>query len=138
MNDHCFLAAFESAAIPNERWTHRDHVRIAFLYLRDLHFDDALGRLRSGIRELTRANGAIDTPTSGYHETVTVAWARLVAAAIAPGCAMDFETFAHNNPALLAKDRLRAHYSKERLMSPEARATFVEPDIAILCPSLVR
>jgi hypothetical protein len=132
MTDLEFLAAFESAAIPSDRWAHRDHVRVAFLYLRDLPFDDALARIRSGIRRLNRANGVTDGPTSGYHETVTVAWARLVADAIPAGCATDFEAFAQSNPALLAKERLREHYSKPRLTAAEARSSFVEPDISPL------
>jgi hypothetical protein len=33
MNDRAFLRAFEAAAIPRDRWTHRAHVRMAFLYL---------------------------------------------------------------------------------------------------------
>lgn len=132
MSDRDFLSAFEAAAIPAERWMHRDHVRVAFLYLRGLAFEDALNRIRTGIRALNRANGVQDTPTSGYHETLTVAWARIIAAAIAPECAMSFDSFAQRNPHLLTKELLRAHYSKERMLSAEARAAFVEPDLAPL------
>jgi hypothetical protein len=132
MDDDEFLRAFEAAAIPTARWTHRDHVRVAFLYLRAFRFDDALVRLRSGIRALNRANGIQDSPTRGYHETITVAWARLVAAALAEESAQDFDAFARRHPRLLQKDKLRAHYSKERLLAPEARASFVEPDLAPL------
>jgi hypothetical protein len=130
MDDRVFLSAFEAAAISSDRWTHRDHVRVAFLYLRALPFSEAVDRLRRGIRALNRANGVADTPTSGYHETVTVAWARIVAAAITSELqAASFETFANACPTLLSRDRLRAHYGKERLMSSAARASFVEPDL---------
>src|SRR5262245_44330518 len=132
MNDRSFLAAFEAAAIPPERWTHRDHVRVGFLYLRELPFDEALIRLRSGIRALNRANGVQDSPTSGYHETLTVAWARVIAAAVAHGPAQDFAGFAQRHPELLKKELLRSYYSRERMRTPEAKATFVEPDIAPL------
>jgi hypothetical protein len=132
MHDRAFLAAFEATTLSSEHWTHRAHLRVAFLYLRDLGFDEALVRIRSGIRALNRSNAVEDTPTSGYHETLTVAWARIVASAITPACSEDFEAFALSNPRLLAKDLLRAHYSKERLLSPEARASFVEPDLGPL------
>jgi hypothetical protein len=137
MDDSEFLQAFEAAAIPGERWAHRDHVRMAFLYLRDHSFAQALARIRSGIRALNRANGGRDTPTSGYHETVTVAWARVVAAAIAasgtdPDALRDSAAFIALHPQLLAKDLLRAHYSRNLIMSPEARASFVEPDLTAL------
>jgi hypothetical protein len=132
MNDRDFLAAFATAAIPSERWTHQSHVRVAFLYLRMLPFDEALERVRIGILALNRANGVETTATSGYHETITVAWARLSAAAIQEGDARDFAAFAESNPQLLAKSLLRAYYSKDRLLSPEARAGFVEPDLSLL------
>ena len=82
MDDHSFLAEFEAAAIPSQRWSHRAHLRMAFLYLRDWPFPDALARIRSGILSLNRANNVQDTPESGYHETVTVAWARIIASTI--------------------------------------------------------
>jgi hypothetical protein len=133
MSDQAFLRTFEAAAIPASAWTHRDHVRVAYLYLRELPFDQALARLRTGIAALNVANGGANTATSGYHETVTHAWARLVAEAIASGPPWpDFERFAEANAALFDKDRLRRHYTRERLLSPEARASFAEPDLAPL------
>jgi hypothetical protein len=120
------------AAIPSEQWTHQSHVRVAFLYLTALPLDEALDRVRAGIRALNHANGVETTATSGYHETITVAWARLVAAAIQEGDALDFEAFAESKPQLLAKSLLRAYYSKDTLLSPEARARFVEPDLSAL------
>jgi hypothetical protein len=138
MNDHEFLAAFEAAAIPGGRWMHRDHVRIAFLYLRDLPFTEAVDRLRAGISALNVANGGQNTETSGYHETVTVAWARVIAAAIPRGAADgDFDAFAAANPQLFDKTHLLAHYTKERMLSVEARSSFIEPDVAPLPDSHV-
>lgn len=130
LSDQAFLREFESAAIPASRWMHRDHVRVAYLYLCELPFEDALLRLRAGITALNAANGVASTATSGYHETLTHAWARLVGGAVErPPCWPDFESFARANAALLDKQRLRDHYSKDRLLSPEARAAFVEPDL---------
>jgi hypothetical protein len=40
-----------------------------------------------------------------------------------------FEDFLTANPQLLKRDLLSAHYSRELLFSPEARASFVEPDL---------
>ena len=139
MDDRDFLRAFEAAAIPAARWTHRDHVRMAFLYLRDHPFEASLARIRDGIKALNLANGGQNTATSGYHETVTVAWATLVRDAIrSAGTAVpadqkaplaDSARFLAVHAELLDKDRLRRHYSKDRLMSAEARAAFVAPDL---------
>lgn len=139
MDDRQFLAAFEAAAIPAASWTHRDHVRMAFLYLRDQPFEAALACIRDGIRALNVANGGQNTASSGYHESVTVAWATLVATAIgavrtavsaeANARLADSERFIAAHPELLDKDRLRRHYSKDCLMSAEARTGYVPPDL---------
>jgi hypothetical protein len=134
-DDRAFLTLFEAAAIPADAWTHRDHVRVAFLYLRERPFAQALDGLRTGIQALNRANRVQDTPTSGYHETITVAWTRLVAAALASSEPIPtFTIFAQRHPALLHKTRLRDFYSRDLLTSPEARSTFIEPDLASLPP----
>ena len=57
MDDSEFLERFEAAAIPKEEWRHRDHIRMAFLYLRDAPLDEAIASIRKGIRALNRANG---------------------------------------------------------------------------------
>jgi hypothetical protein len=133
MDDRQFLLEFEGAAISRERWTHAFHIRMAFLYLRDFPFDEALRRIRCGIQKLNHANQVPETPTSGYHETVTVAWARVVAATLrAHGPATDFDAFAAANPHLLAKTLLRLYYSQERMRVSEAKSTFVAPDLAPL------
>jgi hypothetical protein len=67
------------------------------------------------------------------HETVTVAWLHIVAAMIhhrGPGansCA-----FCDENPHLLVKTLLRLYYTRGRIVTVEAKAQFVAPDIAPL------
>lgn len=132
-DDRAFLDEFEAAAIPRDRWTHRAHIRMAFLYLRDLPFDEALTRIRSGIQTLNRANQVPETANSGYHETVTVAWARVLASAIrVHGPLTDFGGFAEANPHVLAKTLLRLYYSPECMGTPGAKSAFVTPDLAPL------
>ena len=133
MDDAHFLREFEVAAIPRERWKHRDHIRMAFLYVREHGLEGALSRIRPGIRALNRANQVPESATSGYHETVTVAWAKLIAATLeAWGAPASFEEFEAQNPHLLSKTLLRLYYSRERIFSPEAKQSFVAPDLAPL------
>ncbi len=106
---------------------------MAFLYLRDHPFEEALSRIRSGIRALNHANQVVDTDTSGYHETVTVAWARLIQSTMqAHGANSSFSEFVSANPHLLQKSLLRLYYSRDRILSPNAKSTFVDPDLAAL------
>lgn len=133
MDDATLLTRFEDAAIPRSEWTHRAHVRMAYLYLRAHPFDEALARIRAGIQKLNAANGVHD----GYHETVTVAFATLIADAMARTQSPSLTTsdgFCDAHDDLFAKDLLLRHYSRERINSDEARAMFVAPDNCPLPP----
>lgn len=133
LDDDTLLERFEAAAISRAAWTHRAHVRMAYLYLRDLPFGAALAKIRRGIKSLNRANAVPETATSGYHETLTVAWARLIVAATRQSpVPTTSEELLERYPELLDKTALRAHYSRERILSPEAKRAFVEPDLAPL------
>lgn len=132
-SDAEFLAEFEAQRWPLERWRHRDHVRLAYLYARDLSFEAAAEKLRTGIKAHNKAHGIADTPTSGYHETMTLAWLKLVCLVLAQyGPEADGESFCEAHPELMQKKTLRLFYSRDRFMSPEAKTSFVEPDLAPL------
>ena len=130
MADDEFLAAFEACTVPRADWAHAAHVRMAWLYLSRLPAPDALDRVRTGIR---RYNASLGNAT-GYHDTITVAFVRLIAARIAPG--EPFPAFRDRHPDLFDRTlaALRPHYSDDRLRSAEAVERFVEPDLAPLPP----
>ncbi|MDZ4405370.1 hypothetical protein [Prosthecobacter sp.] len=71
--DDEFLRQFEDQSLPLECWNHRAHLKIAYLQLTRFPFDEALCRMRAGIRAYNAARGIADTPTGGYHETMTQA-----------------------------------------------------------------
>ena len=125
MTDETFLARFEATSLTS--FDHRDHVRVAFAYARRGGIEHAVDRAREGLRRLTRAHGAPEH----FHETLTVAWARVIAHhALADE--RGFDAFLVANPHLLRRDLLLAHYSRDRLFSDAARAKFVEPDLLAL------
>lgn len=136
--DSDFLARFEAAAIPHEAWTHRQHLRMAFLYLRLYGFERAIERMHAGILRLNQAHGLVEGPTRGYHATITIAWARLVAGAIRERPSLTrAQEFIDETPELESSAALARHYSRELLASALARQTFVEPDRLPL-PELVQ
>jgi hypothetical protein len=136
MNDADLLRQFEDRTLPFDRWTHRAHVRVAFCYLRQYAFDEALTRIRAGIQAYNAANKVPDGPTSGYNETTTVAFLRLIDATMrAYGGAMptaDSDAFCDTHPQLLHREVLRLFYSPQRRMHPAAKETFIEPDLTEL------
>jgi hypothetical protein len=127
MTDDDFIEAFESTAISPEDWSHEAHVRMGWIYCqRKQNRDDATNKARAGIRALNKAN---NTPGKLYHDTVTIAFMRIIWARAQAGPATWPEFLADNgdliasNPSVLSK-----YYSRELLDTDEARLGFVEPD----------
>jgi hypothetical protein len=136
MTDAELQTQFENRTLPFSEWTHRAHVRIAYCYLSTRPFAEALDCIRHGIRAYNAANNVPEGPTSGYNETTTVAFIRLIYAVMqAYGKAMptaDSEAFCDMHPQLLHRHVLRFFYSPERRMHPDAKTTFVPPDLTDL------
>jgi hypothetical protein len=122
---------FEAAAIPHAEWTHAAHLTVGAWYVARFGPEEALVRLRAGIRRLNDRHGTPSSPTRGYHETVTGAYARLIAhflAASPEGTSLAARVKHLLQSDLGARDALLAYYTRETLLSPRARAEWVEPD----------
>jgi hypothetical protein len=133
MTDDEFLSRFETQGFAHDEWRHRDHLRAAYLYLTRHDFETALTRMRTGIQALNASHHVPESLTRGYHETLTVAWLTLVAAMLTEyGPAGTADEFLDGQPQLCQKNALRFFYSRDRIVTPEAKATFVEPDLAPL------
>jgi multimeric flavodoxin WrbA len=136
LDDDALWAAFHERVLSAAEWTHTAHLRMAWMHLARYPLDEAHLRMRVGIMRLNVAQGLVETPQRGYHETITRVWLALVqearqAEAAAGGTvATDSASFvaAHG----FARELPLAYYSRERLFSVAARAMFVEPDLAPL------
>jgi hypothetical protein len=125
LDDDEFLALYEARSL--RAFSHEDHVRMAFAYARRGGETAAVEGSRR-IRDLAAALGA----PGKYHETLTVAWARVIAWHARESSAPNFPAFLEEHPQLRRRDLLSAHYSRDVLFGPEARAAFVAPDVAPL------
>lgn len=128
-------ARFTAAAIPHAEWTHHAHLAVGAWHVHHHGAGAALARMRIGIRALNDAHGTPNSTTRGYHETVTRAYVRLLAEVLdrCPAAMPLAERVARILASpFAAKDLLLTFYSRERLMSPIARAEWVEPDVAPL------
>jgi hypothetical protein len=124
-------AAFEDCTLSTAQWTHQAHLMVGLWYASRLPAEDALDAMRAGILRLNTVHGVVTTPTRGYHETITRAYMRLIGQfVIEDGGEDDWGARAEQ---LLARhgerDHLLLYYSRDRLMSPEARFGWVEPDL---------
>ncbi len=125
-SDQDFLRAFEELSFPAELFHHREHIRVAWLYLKSTDASRAAELMSEGIRRFANHHGA----TQKYHHTVTLAWMRLVAAALAETPEEHvFERFLSAHPELKDTNLLAKYYSKELLQSAAAREGWLEPDL---------
>jgi hypothetical protein len=135
VNDDELLRRFRAGDVPRALWTHEAHVRTAYLLVRSLAPGAALDAARDGIRRLNARNGVPDTTTGGYHETITRAWLRIAGSLSRRWDATgDSRAFLDAHPFLRSPALLTLYYSAPLLGAPEARAGWVEPDIAPLPP----
>ena len=125
MNDSQILAQFEAAQL--DSFTHRDHIRVAWLYLRQDGWDTGYRNIRRGLLNFATALGVTDK----YHETLTRFWAHVIQHCIDEQPNIDdFEAFIAIYPMLLDKSLVEQHYSPELLWSDVARRSWHEPDLA--------
>jgi len=124
---------FEACTITKREWTHAAHLTVGLWHVRRYGPDEALVRLRTGIRRLNESHGGVNTETDGYHETITAAYVQLLAGyldAYPQQLPLSDIVAALLESPLASKQALLTFYSRERLMSTTARAVWVEPDLA--------
>jgi hypothetical protein len=127
-------AAFLDGTLPRAEWTHEAHLSVGAWHVHHHGPEAALPLLRARIRDLNDRHGTVNSATSGYHETITAAYVRLIADFLAAAAPAELEP---QVAALLAsplaeRAALFRYWSRERLLSPEARAAWLPPDLAPL------
>ena len=128
-------ADFCACTLPRERWTHGAHFATA-LWLILRRPDIVAARDMPGlIRRYNESVGVVNGDGSGYHETITQASLRMARALLTglPAGVRPATAFA----ALMAsplggKDWPFTYWSRDRLMSAQARLAWVEPDLTPL------
>ncbi|HYR28456.1 MAG TPA: hypothetical protein VEU30_08320 [Thermoanaerobaculia bacterium] len=126
MSDSEFVSAFEACTFPPEEFHHREHVRLAWIYLARNPLLEALTRFAESLRRFATNAGA----AAKYHETITFAFLFLIHERMQRNAAATFDEFAAANADLVTwkPSVLERYYSSETLASELARRTFVMPD----------
>jgi hypothetical protein len=125
------VAAFENGTLPRSDWTHRAHLTVATWYLAKHPVATAMPLIRNGILKLNAALGIVSDADHGYHETITRFYIGLIA--------HHLRTAGENVALVDVVNSLLAqrgqvglpmeYYRRQLLMSREARARCVEPDL---------
>ena len=129
VGDTEFIRSFEDGTLPGSAFHHRDHVRLAWLYLEKYPALEALTRFAEGLKRFAAAQGHAGL----YHETITWAYLFLIQERRAAAGAETWEEFAARNPDLLGWNPsvLERYYDRETLFSDRARQVFVMPGAPI-------
>lgn len=118
--------------LPKAEWTHAAHLQAALWWHR--HHPDLVqdGKIGEVIRRYNEATGTENTDSSGYHETITLAYLRLTRWFIGQYPAeMELSSIAEAllNSTFAAREWPLEHWHKETLFSALARREWVEADI---------
>ena len=123
-----FQKAFELCEYSPAGFDHRAHLRLAYVYLAQHGTEDACQSMRDSLIGFLEHHG-IDR--SKYHDTMTRAWVLAVRHFMANTAHSEStDSFIEQNPVMLDTKIMLTHYSAEVLFSDEARAGFVDPDLA--------
>lgn len=126
MTDAELLVAFRDTTLTKDDFSHQNHIRVAWLVLRDNSTAEALSILARGLKRLTRKLGVPGL----YHETITFAYALLINERLErTGRDSSWAEFSAINPDLLEgkKAALLRYYTPEELDCELARKVFVLP-----------
>jgi hypothetical protein len=105
MTDAQLIEGFESRTLPPEHFGHREHVRLAWLYLRRGGRDDTERKLLDGLRSFAARAGKPDK----FDAALTVAWIAVLDDAVASvGSGATFDALVAARPDLLDPASVRA------------------------------
>ena len=128
------VKAFQNCTLPRSEWTHQAHLIVALWYLANYPQLEAISLIINRIQNYNNALGIKTTKDSGYHETITLFWIKIMNKYLtAKGKNCSFVDLANGliehsgNPNLSLE-----YYSLNRLMSWQARRSWIEPDLKSL------
>src|SRR5258708_13716805 len=120
------VAEFERCRFNPSEFRDHQHLAVVLWYVASLPYTDASERMKRGIQRLAASYGK-----TGYHETITEFWLRVVRAFLPDGERPESIAVVANEliEKYADKNLILNYYSAELLASPEARSNWVEPDV---------
>ena len=126
-SDHDLMSSFEACSLDPAQFSHRNHVRLAWIYLRMFPLPQALDRFTKGLQRFARSLGK----DMLFHQTITSAYLLIISDRMNRNPGLDWEAFAAGNEDLFAWNPsiLDLYYRPDTLASDRARQAFVFPDL---------
>ncbi|MDH5366125.1 MAG: hypothetical protein OEW67_04010 [Cyclobacteriaceae bacterium] len=126
------ILGFENGSLAKEKWTHIAHFEMALWYTYHEPIHKARKLIKEGIKNYNLSVGGENTDSSGYHETITELYILIIINyQLSFKNEYDFEILIKElyNQPFIEKTFLFQFYTKDRLMSVEARKKWVDPDV---------
>jgi hypothetical protein len=123
---HEVVRRFEACEYSPAEFTHAHHLTVACFYLSTLPDEEALVRMRLGLRRFVEHHGK-----NAYHETITCFWMQACSHLLSAQPAGN-DIIENINAAIQAlgkKDMVFEHYTRDRVMSEAARRGWIAPDL---------
>ncbi len=125
------VTEFEQGTYPVAKWNHRAHVLMALWYTYHQPLPQARKSIKEGIKHYNVSVGGKNTDRSGYHETLTELYIRVLA---------QYQLMFDDNNLTARIDLLDdqpfldksfplRYYRKDLLMSKKARRQWIPPDL---------
>ncbi|KAJ3274918.1 hypothetical protein HDV01_001782 [Terramyces sp. JEL0728] len=131
VGDEVFIEAFENSKLEFQDWTHRAHVRMAWIYIRDDSYsqEESFAMIKKGIVQYNLSNQ--ERISHGYNHTITTFFSKLVALALENDVKNgsgndDFLDFLERYPKLDTFSTIFNYYAKEILYSDKAKTSSFE------------
>jgi Rod binding domain-containing protein len=117
---------FESCEFTPQQFHHRDHLTVIACYLEQMPLRQALKCMRDALKKFTAHHKA-----KGYNETITRFWIAKVAQILATEGETGRlpELIEQVHAALGSKELLFQYYSRELVLSEQAKAEWIGPDL---------
>jgi hypothetical protein len=117
---------FENCEYLPEDFHHADHLTVITWYLERMPVRLALAHMREKLAKFSAHHNR-----KGYNETITCFWIARVAEVLATSAAdlPLLETTNHVRERLGNKDLIFDYYSRECLLSEQAKTTWLDPDL---------
>jgi hypothetical protein len=125
------IEQFECCTLPKSEWTHTNHFVVALWYCLHFPLPEAVQKIRAGIKAYNVSVGGQNTEDSGYHETITLFYVNAVAEYIIKNgvhAVTEEALTAFLDQPFILREYIYQFYSKEVLMSKEARMGWKAPD----------
>jgi hypothetical protein len=125
---------FRLCTLAENKWTHAAHLAVAVWFVNKYELEEAICWVKGHIVLFNAATGKSNSPSSGYHETLTQFWLRNADSFLKnhknENLNIQLRSFLQSKES--HKDYPLEFYSRDLIFSVQARSSWVPPNLKAL------